>query len=131
MSNIGNTVVAVVDDDGSVLESLKDLLESGGYCARIFPSAKAFLESGALASIGCLISDICMPAMNGWELETRASHARPELPIILITGRDDTWQQVRAVRVTGPARPLFKKPFNGPELLTAVGAAVGAMESLR
>jgi FixJ family two-component response regulator len=131
MSNIAKPVVAVVDDDGRVLESLKDLLESGGYCALVFPSARAFLESDALPSISCLISDICMPAMNGWELEMRASHARPELPIILITGRDDNGQKVRTVRVTGPVRPLFKKPFNGPELLTAVGAAVGAASLLR
>lgn len=126
MNSVRKLVVAVVDDDRRVLESLDDLLESGGYCARVFPSAKDFLESGALLSISCLISDIRMPAMDGWELEMLARHERPELPIILITGHDAIQNQARSTRAAGRLRVLFKKPFDGQELLAAISAALAA-----
>jgi FixJ family two-component response regulator len=62
--------VAVVDDDYAVLESVEDLLNSAGYVARTFSSAREFLEDGALDSVGCLVSDIRMPGMDGLELRS-------------------------------------------------------------
>ncbi|TIX37521.1 MAG: response regulator transcription factor, partial [Mesorhizobium sp.] len=53
-------VVAVVDDDPRVLESLQDLLESAGYSARSFSSARSLLESG-LTKVDAIITDISMP----------------------------------------------------------------------
>ena len=126
IENVGKPVVAVVDDDNSVLESLKDLLESDGYSALVFHSAKAFLDSNALPSVCCLISDVRMPSMSGWELEMHANHERPGLPIILITGHDETLRHTSSVELDGRTRVLFKKPFNGQELLAAVSAALAA-----
>jgi FixJ family two-component response regulator len=121
MNTVREHTVAVVDDDNRVLESLKDLLESGGYIVRTFPSARTFLESGTLPSIGCLISDIAMPEMNGFELTTLASRERPALPVILITAHDSAERQQGTLRCGRP-RFLFRKPFNGLELLDAVRA---------
>ena len=61
-------VVAVVDDDHRTLESLADLLEAAGYDVRLYSSAKVVCEHGGLSDIDCLISDIGMPDMDGFEL---------------------------------------------------------------
>ena len=113
-----HSVVAVVDDDQRILESLEILLESADYGVRLFSSATALLESGCLGEIDCVISDICMPAMDGFDL-LRVVHAdRPELPIVIISGQPDMLHRLPPVS-TGPYR-VFKKPFDGQELLTAV-----------
>jgi FixJ family two-component response regulator len=115
-------VIAVVDDDQSILESFEDLLESADHAVRLFASAPALLESGCLAEIDCLISDIGMPVMDGFELLGAVHAARPGLPIILITGQLDTLNRSPPI---GPGHyRLFKKPLDGQELLTAVSDAL-------
>jgi FixJ family two-component response regulator len=115
-------VIAVVDDDRSVLESLELLLASAEYDVRLFSSAPALLESGGLQEIDCLISDVGMPVIDGFELARTVHAARPELPVILITGRPDLLNR-SPLDVPGHYR-LFKKPFSGPELLTTIGDAL-------
>ncbi len=81
-------IIAAVDDDLRLLESLRDLLKSAGYSVRSFRSAKSFLDDeAALSESDCLIADIGMPVIDGFELENLVKQARPELPVILITGR--------------------------------------------
>ena len=116
------SIVAVADDDPRILESLGILLESAGYDARLFPSATALLESGGVHEIECLISDVGMPVMDGFELAQAAQAARPGLPVILVTGRPDLLN--RAPLDWPRTYRVFKKPFNGQELLTAVGDAL-------
>jgi len=115
-------IVAVVDDDQRILESLETLLESAEYAVRPFSSAKALLESGYLSEADCLISDIDMPMMDGFELLRAVRAIRPELPIILITGHPDLLNRLPLI---GPDYyRMFTKPFNGQELLTAVSNAL-------
>ena len=116
------SVIAVVDDDQRVLESLELLLESADHDVRLYSSATALLESGCLAEIDCLISDIGMPVMDGFELVRAVQAARPGLPIILVTGRPDLLSR-SPLDSPGHYR-LFKKPIEGQELLTAVGDAL-------
>ena len=111
-------VVAVVDDDPSILKSLEYLLESADHRVRVFASAAEMLESDCLATIDCLISDIDMPVTDGFELLRVAHAARPELPVLLITGHPEMLNRMSQVAL-GHYR-LFKKPFDGQELLTAV-----------
>lgn len=118
-------VVAVVDDDPRVLESLEDLLESAGHAVRLFGSANALLENCAFADIDCLISDIGMPGMDGWELQRLAHVARPDLPVILITGRNVADQASAASR---GSQGFFRKPFNVQELLATVSEALLASD---
>ena len=123
-SHSPGSLIAVVDDDQRILESLEILLESADHAVRLFASGAALLQSGYLSEIHCLISDIGMSGMNGLEL-VRAVHAvRPGLPIILITGHPDVLNGT--LPVGEGCHRLFTKPFNGPELLAAVSDAVGA-----
>lgn len=114
--------IAVVDDDQGILESLEGLLESADHAVRLFASAAALLESGYLAEIDCLISDIDMPATDGLELSRVVHAARPELPIILITGHPGMLSRLPPI---GPGYyRLFKKPFDGEELLRTISDAL-------
>lgn len=124
MHSPGAFVVAVVDDDRRVLESLQELLESAGFVGQMFGSAAEFLDSGALTAVHCLISDIRMPAIDGWELGRIASRERPELPIILISGDDTAQRDTPSTPTNGQPRILFKKPFDAQELLTTIGMAL-------
>lgn len=114
--------MAVVDDDQRMLQSLENLLESAGHAPRPFASAAALLESGSLGEIDCLISDIDLPNIDGFELMRRVYAARPELPIILITGHAELAD--RSPPIDPSYYRLFKKPIDGQELLTTLSDAV-------
>jgi FixJ family two-component response regulator len=115
-------VVAVVDDDQGILRSLEILLESADYAVRVFTSGAELLGSGGLPEIECVISDIDMPGMDGFELLRLVHAARPGLPIIFITGYPDTLKRLPPL---GGSKPrFFTKPFQGPELLAAVTDAL-------
>ncbi len=115
-------VVAVVDDDQSILRSLEYLLESADHAVRLFTSGTALLGSGCLPDVDCLISDIDMPDIDGFELLRLIYAIRPDLPAILITGYPDTLKRLPRLRGSNPR--VFTKPFQGPELLAAVSDAL-------
>lgn len=122
MSKSQRCTIAVVDDDERVLESLEDLLESAGHGVRVFASGQALLDDAGFAAIDCLITDIGMPALDGFELQRLARVRRPGLPVILITGRHEIADQHRAQAVGHHG--FFRKPFDGKALLAAVGRAL-------
>lgn len=118
----GKYMISVVDDDPRLVESLSDLLESEGYVVRSFRSAQAFLaDSIAMSEADCVIADIGMPHIDGFELERLTRLARPELPVILITGRHEIADQQRAI---AQGSRFFRKPFDGQALLGAIGQAL-------
>ncbi|WP_118135487.1 response regulator [Oceanicella sp. SM1341] len=112
-------VVAVVDDDSRMLESLEDLLESAAFTPRCFSTAGGLL-AGGLADVDVLISDVGMAGMDGFELLARVRRMRPGLPVFLITGRHEIAEQPRA----GSIRGFFRKPFDGRLLLAAIEEAL-------
>jgi FixJ family two-component response regulator len=115
-------VIAVVDDDPGILRSLEDLLESADYVVRTATSAAALLDSGWLAEIDCLISDVDMPGMDGIALMRRVHAMYPQLPVILISGYPD--RLTRLPSLGGSTPRLFTKPFQGHQLLEAVAEAL-------
>jgi len=120
------SVVAIVDDDRRLLESLEELLESAGHAARTFSSAQTLLNSNALPEIDCLITDIGMPGMDGFELQRLIREKRPDLPVILITGRHEIAELPQAKH-----NRFFRKPFDMRALLTAIGDALTGKEDSR
>jgi FixJ family two-component response regulator len=121
MADSSRLVVAVVDDDPRTLESLADLLEAAGYGVRLYPSATSVWKRGGLSGIDCLITDVGMPDMDGFELRRLVLAERPALPVILITGRPELRGQH-----SFPVEPdrYFEKPFDGQRLLAAVHEAL-------
>jgi FixJ family two-component response regulator len=114
--------IAVVDDDTRVLESLEDLLESAGHSARLFSSAVSFLTDEAVGVVDCLVTDIGMPRVDGFELRRRARTVRPDLPIIFITARHEAGDLAHAA--AGGHHGFFQKPFDANALLRAISRAV-------
>jgi FixJ family two-component response regulator len=112
-------IVAIVDDDPRLLESLEELLESAGYVACCCQSAGQLLVHG-LSDLDLLITDIGMPGTNGFELRDIVKKARPELPVFLVTGRHEIADQGRAQGING----FFRKPFDAPALLVAIAEAL-------
>ena len=121
MADSTRSVVAVVDDDHRTLESLADLLEAAGYDVRLYSSATMFCERDGLSDIDCLISDIGMSDMNGIELRRVALSARPDVPVILITGRPEFRKQYASIIERDR---YFEKPFDGQQLLAAIRTAL-------
>lgn len=120
--NPRQSVVAVVDDDLLLLESLGDLLASAGYAVRTYTAGSMLLEDEALGAVDCLITDIGMPVMDGIELQQLANARRPELPVIFITGRQELATQRRIVDTVGIR--VFQKPIDSQVLLSAVSDAL-------
>jgi FixJ family two-component response regulator len=118
----GGHIVAVVDDDSGILRSLACLLESADYRVCPFASGAELVDSGCLAEIHCLVSDIDMPGMDGFELLREVHRLRPGLPVVLITGYPETIKRLPVPHGGNPR--VFTKPFRGPELLTAISEAL-------
>jgi FixJ family two-component response regulator len=114
-------LVAVVDDDESVRESLPDLLRESGYTARAFASAEELLDSGDLVGFGCLILDIAMPGMSGPELQQELRRRGRAIPVVFITANGDETLRPRLIE-QGAVACLFK-PFSETSLLAALSAA--------
>lgn len=115
-------IVAAVDDDFRVRESIASLLESAGYEPVVFSSAEEFLGSGTLAAATCVITDVRMPGMDGIELQRRIKLQRPALPVILISAHHNP--EVRQTAIDQGAAAFLYKPFDASHLLTIVQSAV-------
>jgi two-component system, LuxR family, response regulator FixJ len=108
-------LIAIIDDNESMQDSLGDLIESGGFEAQCFGSAKAFLESDLHGRAACLIVDIRMPKMSGLELQARLKRQECNVPIIFTTAYDDA--EIRAQAMKEGAVEFLTKPFDHQLLL--------------
>ena len=115
-------VVAIVDDDESIRETTKDLLESAGVSAITFASAQLFLKSRRLKSISCLVADMRMPEMTGLELHEYLVASKRSIPTILITAYSD--ERLRAQAIKSRVLCYLSKPFAADELLACVHSAI-------
>jgi FixJ family two-component response regulator len=108
-------LIAIIDDNESMQDSLCDLIESVGLEAQCFGSAMAFLESDLHRRAECLIVDIRMPKMSGLELQARLKQEKCNVPIIFISAFDDAEIRVQAMKEG--AVDFLAKPFNHQLLL--------------
>lgn len=118
----GRSLVAVVDDDESVRESLPDLLREFGYSVQTFASAEEFLDVGDLARTECLILDIAMPGMSGPDLQRELQRRGRGIPVVFITANGDETVRPRLLE-QGAVDCLFK-PFSDTALLAAISSAL-------
>ncbi len=120
----GTPTVFIIDDDMSIRESLADLIRVSGWRAEAFGSALKFLERPHVPVPSCVILDLRLPDLSGFELQQRIAAERNEMPIIVLTGCSDVPIVVRAMKAG--ATEFFTKPCNDEELLTAIGRALEA-----
>jgi len=113
-------LVAVIDDDESTRDSLRDFIESTGLVTRCFGSAEEFLESGLHREIGCLIAEIQMPGMSGLELQASLKEEQWNIPIIFITSNGSARMRIQAMREG--AVEFLRKPLDHQLLLETVRA---------
>jgi FixJ family two-component response regulator len=115
------SLVAVIDDDESVRESLPDLLRELGFAVQAFSTAKEFLASDYIGQTRCLILDIAMPGMSGPDLQRELTLRRQEIPVVFITAHGD--ETVRPRLLEQGAVECLSKPFSDAALLRALNAA--------
>jgi FixJ family two-component response regulator len=111
-------IIAVIDDDFRVLESLQNLLASFGYKAETYSSAEHFLASGGPSHSNCIIADVHMPQMTGLELLQQLRSSRCETPVIVITGRPSANSE--AFYLDKGADGFFRKPVDGQALVALI-----------
>jgi FixJ family two-component response regulator len=115
-------LIAIIDDDEAMQDSLRDLMEAAGMVAHCFASAEEFLASDLRSQAACLILDIRMPNMSGLQLQARLKEAEFNIPIIFITAHGDARMRIRAMREG--AVEFLAKPFDHHLLLRRVRAAL-------
>ena len=116
-------LVAVVDDDISVRESLDSLIRSVGMEVRVFASAEEFLTAAHPRKADCLVLDVRLPGMSGVELHRHLLARNRKVPVIFITAHasDD---RARLEARSDWTVAYLTKPFGEDELLDAVHAAL-------
>jgi FixJ family two-component response regulator len=120
-----DSLVFVVDDDSSLCQAIKSLLQSVGLQVEAFGSAAELLKNRRLAdhrAAACLILDVRLPGVSGLDFQAELSDADIHIPIIFITGHADIPMTVRAMRAG--AVEFLTKPFRDQDLLDAVQAAL-------
>ena len=115
-------LIAVIDDDEAMQDSLRDLMETAGLVARCFGSAEEFLKSDLHGKAACLIVDIRMPKMSGLELQAKLKEEECNVPIIFITAHGDARMRIQAMR--RGAVEFLAKPFDHQLLLKRVRTAI-------
>ena len=116
-------LVAIVDDDASMREALRDLVGSLGYRAAAFATADDYLVASDLGGLACLILDVQMPGMNGLDLQRRLACEKSAPPIIFVTSFGD--EQIRRRALRGGALCVLEKPVQDRTIIACLEAALG------
>jgi len=119
---ISTPPVCVVDDDVSVREAVESLLRAEGFEVELFASAERFVQRAAQAPISCIILDVKMPGVDGFDLQRQLAAAGIVVPIIFLTGHGSIPLSVRAIKAG--AVEFLTKPFAADDLLLALRQAM-------
>jgi len=113
--------IYIVDDDESVCRALKTLLMTYDFVVRTFNSAQKFFDSVAHNEPGCLLLDIHMPGMDGWETQKRMLESGSDRPVIFISAekKDDAIAKALKIGAVG----FLQKPVNGQSLVDLINAS--------
>jgi len=116
-------MICLVDDDTSVLKSVRRLLRSDGLAVQTFSEASAFLSYISTNGVELVVLDIRMKQVTGLEVLARLCALSPQTRVIIITGREDL--AARSIATQVGAFGFFIKPFDDAEFLAAVHSALG------
>ncbi|MGJ3647756.1 response regulator transcription factor [Sphingomonas sp. GlSt437] len=114
-------LVRIIDDQPAVREAIADLLASMGMATRSYALAREFLHDDDQSAPGCVVLDVRMPEMGGFELVDALDDQPIELPVVFVTGHGDIPMAVRAMKAG--AVDFLSKPFDDQRLIDAVNAA--------
>jgi FixJ family two-component response regulator len=114
--------IAVVDDDPSMLRALARLMRTNGYTVRCYESASEFLRRPGTEKLDCLVADVQMPGLTGFELHAALEARGVHLPVVYMTAHDTPWAREQASMAHAVA--FLAKPFHGEDLLTALELAL-------
>ncbi len=117
--------IIIVDDDIGMREAIENLLDVAGFETTAYESAEALLAGGVVADALCVISDLKLPAMSGFELLAEL-RTRGAPPVIVITAHDEAGVRNEAERLG--AAGFLAKPFFGSALLAAIESAAGSAQ---
>jgi FixJ family two-component response regulator len=115
-------LICIVDDDSSVLEAMVGLVESAGYRVIGFSTTADFLDWPQIPAADCLLVDVMMPSISGFELHRLVTAKHYRIPTIFITAYDDEDLRTRAFQ-TGAAGFLLK-PFSDESLFQTISSAL-------
>jgi FixJ family two-component response regulator len=121
--DIDPAVICVVDDDDSVLRALCRLLAASGFAVEVFSSGERFLESASGQRAACLVLDVHLGSLTGFDVQRELAASGVRIPTIFITAHDDPPTRERARR--SGAISYLRKPFDDNSLLDAINAAIG------
>jgi FixJ family two-component response regulator len=116
-------LLAVVEDDSDVRMALSRLVSSAGFAVETFASGEELLRSIDDHEPDCLVLDLHMPDMSGFDVQVALAVAHSDLPVVVITGHDTPESHTRALRLG--AKAYLCKPVNDEALLIAIGRAIG------
>jgi FixJ family two-component response regulator len=119
-------MVYLIDDDESVRRALQRLLRSAGLDVRAFAPADEFLQSGNLSQRACIVLDIQMRGLTGFDLQEELAAKEIRIPTIAVSALDDSETRERARKLGAAA--FFRKPVDGQALIDAIHWAMGSRE---
>lgn len=114
--------VYIVDDDEAVRDSLAVLVRAMNLQVACFDSAQQFLDECDLARPGCLVLDLRMPGMSGFDLQEHLVALESKLPIIIMTGHGDVPMSVRALKQG--AIDFLEKPYRPQQMRESIRLAI-------
>lgn len=114
--------ISIVDDDPSIREALKSLMRSVRFDVEAYGSAEEFLASASFDKTECLILDVYLPGMSGFELQERLNAGHSGIPIVFITAHADEFSRQRALKAG--AADFLGKPVRREALFRAIQTAV-------
>jgi len=110
--------IVVVDDDVSMGDAIRRLLTAAGLSVKVFRSAESFLETGIIEKTACLVLDVHLPGLSGFELNQQLVQSGTRLPVVFITAHDELISREKAEEAGALA--YLTKPFPGRRLLAAL-----------
>ena len=116
------SLIAIVDDEEPIRKALSRLIRSAGLDAETFPSGAELLDSLSTRRPDCIVLDLHMPLVNGFEVQTRLAESGMTVPVIIITGHDSDETRDRALY--GKPVAYLRKPVNDQALLDAIELAL-------